>query len=250
MKIIIAIALAFVFGSANALVPESGWYFNPAESGRGFNIEIQGNTLFMAGFVYDAAGNPIWFVSSGPMSSDRTYSGAAYQTANGQPLGGLYRTPTAVPFGNAAIVFPTTVDADITVNGFNFTVTREIFGFDSTHSRYAGAWGIRHTNSVLSNPCSNKEAIGVEYGPELVVVDSNGNFFTLDSDFPTLLQMTGTITTSGSITMTLYGDSLRPPGNGTCPVGSASGTLTDGDHGSGSFSEGGSSGTFTLTRIR
>ncbi|HEY8622271.1 MAG TPA: hypothetical protein VIM74_00270 [Casimicrobiaceae bacterium] len=131
-RIVALLATGLLVGNASAVLPDSGWYFNPAESGRGFNIEIQGNTLFMAGFIYDAAGNPIWVVSGGPMASDHTYSGAAFQTANGQPLGGSYHAQTNVPFGNATITFPTTVSANITVNGFNFTVTREIFGFDFT----------------------------------------------------------------------------------------------------------------------
>jgi hypothetical protein len=130
MKLIVAVVLAVVVGSASAVVPDSGWYFNSAESGRGFNIEIQGDTFFMAGFIYDTSGKPIWVVSGGPMSSDHTYSGAAFQTASGQSLGGSYHAATSVPFGTASVTFPTTMTANITVNGFNFTVTREIFGFD------------------------------------------------------------------------------------------------------------------------
>src|SRR2546423_376824 len=91
-----AIALAVTVGSASAILPDSGWYFNPTESGRGFNIEIQNNVLFMAGFLYDTTGKPIWIVTGGPMSSDRTYSGAALQTANGQVLGGSYHAATGV----------------------------------------------------------------------------------------------------------------------------------------------------------
>jgi hypothetical protein len=117
---------------AVAILPDSGWYFNANESGRGFNIEIQNNVLFMAGFLYDTTGKPIWVVSGGPMSSDRTYSGAAIQTANGQSLGGSYHAATSVPFGTASITFPTTTTASITVNGYSFTVTREQFGFDFT----------------------------------------------------------------------------------------------------------------------
>jgi len=128
---VFAAIAAMVSLSATAAPPQSGWYWNPAESGRGFNIEIQGNTLFMAGFVYDTAGNPIWFVSAGPMSDDHTYSGAAYLTANGQPLGGAYRDKTNVPFGTATISFPTSVDANITVNGYSFTATREVFDVNS-----------------------------------------------------------------------------------------------------------------------
>lgn len=131
-RIIVAIALAVTVGSASAVLPDSGWYFNSAESGRGFNIEIQNNVLFMAGFLYDTTGKPIWIVSGGPMSSDHTYSGAALQTSNGQFLGGSYHAATGVPFGTASVTFPTTQTANITVNGYSFTVTREIFGFDFT----------------------------------------------------------------------------------------------------------------------
>lgn len=126
------LATGLIAGSASAVLPDSGWYFNTAEGGRGFNIEIQNNTLFMAGFVYDTAGNPIWVVSGGPMSTDRTYSGAAFQTANGQPLGGAYRAPSTVPFGTASVNFPTTTSANIVVNGYSFSVAREQFGFDFT----------------------------------------------------------------------------------------------------------------------
>jgi hypothetical protein len=129
---IVLLATGLFAGSASAVLPDSGWYFNPAESGRGFNIEIQGDTLFIAGFLYDTAGNPIWIFSGGPMSSDSTFSAAAYQTANGQPLGGAYHAETLVPFGMASVIFLTTTTAAITVNGYSFTVEREIFGFDFT----------------------------------------------------------------------------------------------------------------------
>jgi|KBSMisStandDraft_5_1062788.scaffolds.fasta_scaffold03142_7 hypothetical protein len=125
-------ATGLIAGSASAVLPDSGWYFNPAEGGRGFNIEIQNNTLFIAGFIYDTAGNPIWVVSGGPMSTDRTYSGAAFQTANGQPLGGAYRAPSTVPFGTASVTFTTTMSANIVMNGYGFSVTREQFGLDFT----------------------------------------------------------------------------------------------------------------------
>src|SRR5208282_934517 len=123
-------ATALFCGSASAILPDSGWYYNADQPGRGFNIEIQDDTLFMAGFVYDTNGNPIWVISSGPMSADAVYMGPAFQTANGQPLGGAHRSPTTLPFGTATVVFPTTMTANITVNGYSFTVAREQFGFD------------------------------------------------------------------------------------------------------------------------
>ncbi len=133
MALVTALLASGLFtGSASAVLPDSGWYWNPAESGRGFNIEIQDNVLFIAGFIYDTSGNPIWVFSGGPMSDDHTYSGAAFQTANGQPLGGAYRAETTVPFGNATVTWTDTVDAIITINGYSFSETRQIFGFDFT----------------------------------------------------------------------------------------------------------------------
>jgi hypothetical protein len=33
--------------------PETGWWWNPAEGGRGFAIEVQGGTMYFAGYMYD-----------------------------------------------------------------------------------------------------------------------------------------------------------------------------------------------------
>jgi hypothetical protein len=198
----------------------------------------------MAGFVYDATGVPMWFFFGGPMSSDNTYSGVANRTANGQPLGGSYRLQTNVPFGNATVTFPTTMDANIAVNGFNFTVTREIFGFDPA-APYAGTWALKSTLTAAGSFCE-REPINVEQDAGVTVVDSNGNFFQMDGAFPTLLAQSGTITTHGSISLTSYGDSLRP--QGSCPLGTGSGTMTDLNHGSGILFQGGGTWTFTFTR--
>jgi hypothetical protein len=137
MKCIIC-ALANVAGSllllmattASAVLPDSGFYYVPAESGKGFNIEIQNSQLVIMGYLYDQSGNQFWVYSGGPMSSDSTYSGPAYKTANGQPLGGAYHTSTNVPFGTATVTFTTTMSANININGYTFAVTRFPFGID------------------------------------------------------------------------------------------------------------------------
>src|SRR5438128_12072338 len=47
---------------------EGGWWWNPAESGRGFSIEVQGNTVFLAGYLYGQDGHATWVAASGAMS--------------------------------------------------------------------------------------------------------------------------------------------------------------------------------------
>jgi len=99
----------FPFGPGNAVVapqpgaPESGWWWNAGESGRGFAIEIQGNNLFAVGYMYDAAGNPLWYLSGGPMATPASYSGVWTQFANGQTLLGAYK-PASVVNANAGAV--------------------------------------------------------------------------------------------------------------------------------------------------
>jgi len=85
--------------------PESGWWWNPAESGRGFFLEWQGGQLFMAGYMYDDGGNPIWYLSgnSTPSTNLQSYSNNWLQFGNGQTLTGTYRAPTQVN-GNVAPV--------------------------------------------------------------------------------------------------------------------------------------------------
>jgi hypothetical protein len=78
--------------------PESGWWWNPAESGRGFFLEWQGGQLFMAGYMYDDSGNPIWYLSgnSTPSSNLQGYSNTWQLYGNGQTLTGSYVAPTQV----------------------------------------------------------------------------------------------------------------------------------------------------------
>lgn len=42
--------------AANYVQPRTGWFWNPAEGGRGFAIERQGSQLFVAGFMYETTG--------------------------------------------------------------------------------------------------------------------------------------------------------------------------------------------------
>jgi len=108
-----------IFGAPPAdYQPESGWWWNPAESGSGYSIEVQGDNLFFVGFMYDGAGNPVWYFSAGPMSTPTTYSGTLQQFANGQTLTGAYRPPDApATIGSLAVTFTAPDAATLTFTG-------------------------------------------------------------------------------------------------------------------------------------
>jgi hypothetical protein len=70
--------------------PETGWWWNADESGRGFFIEVQGNTIFLAGYTYDDVGNAVWYIASGSAADFR--GGTSWtEYANGQTLTGTYQ---------------------------------------------------------------------------------------------------------------------------------------------------------------
>jgi len=82
--------------SPMASEPESGWWWNPEESGRGYFLEWQGGQLFMAGYMYDDNGEPLWYLSSNTTSNAQSYAANWWQFANGQTLGGAYRAATRI----------------------------------------------------------------------------------------------------------------------------------------------------------
>ncbi len=109
----------YMYGSGTpAFQPETGWWWNAAESGRGFTIEIQGNTLFMAGYMYDASGNPVWYSTSGTMSTATLYLGTWQQFANGQTLTGTHHLPSNPSnVGAVTLQFTNAVEATLTLPG-------------------------------------------------------------------------------------------------------------------------------------
>jgi hypothetical protein len=74
--------------------PQTGWWWNPQESGRGFFIEWQNGAANVAGYMYDAAGNPTWYLSIYPTPDPLQFSGNWWTYAGGQSMGGPYRPAT------------------------------------------------------------------------------------------------------------------------------------------------------------
>ncbi|MBL8301401.1 MAG: hypothetical protein JNM26_01365, partial [Ideonella sp.] len=56
-------------GTARAFQPETGWYWNPQQGGRGYAIEVQNDRLFMAMFHYNEDGSPTWHLVQGDLAS-------------------------------------------------------------------------------------------------------------------------------------------------------------------------------------
>jgi hypothetical protein len=75
-----------------ANLPESGWWWNPQESGRGFFLEWQAGSVDLAGYMYDQAGNPTWYITVIPTPNPLAISGNWWTFAGGQSMGGRVST--------------------------------------------------------------------------------------------------------------------------------------------------------------
>ena len=79
-----------------AAQPQTGWWWNPAEAGRGYFLEVQNGAVFFAGYMYDVSGKAIWYAAQSGLTSDSSFSGTLVQYGNGQILGGSYKTASVV----------------------------------------------------------------------------------------------------------------------------------------------------------
>src|SRR6476659_39898 len=118
----IAALFAFAFAtlassSALALWPDNGWYWNPNESGRGVSVEVQNDKIFIAIYVYESTGAPIWYYAAGAMTDDHTFTNTLYKTSNGQCIGCSPRTPVSTPVGTVTMTFTSFETATLTALG-------------------------------------------------------------------------------------------------------------------------------------
>ena len=117
-------------GTTPAFVPENGWWWNESESGRGFFMEFKNNYAFIAGYMYEAGGQPVWYVAEGPMATPQSFSSKWYQAGNGQTLTGPYKKPSLVNLnvGIVSIVFQDAANALLELpGGRKVAVTRHRF---------------------------------------------------------------------------------------------------------------------------
>lgn len=78
-------------GKRPGFEPEPGWWWNPAEPGRGFAVEARNGALLLTGVMYDDRGNPVWYVSHGQLDATRSYRGRWLRLAGGMTMDSGYR---------------------------------------------------------------------------------------------------------------------------------------------------------------
>lgn len=140
-RALIASAVLASSAPAFAFTPESGIWWNPAEGGRGFVIEVQDNVLSIGAYVYDSQGRAQWFTSGGIMNGNSLYQGTLDLYSNGQATGGVYRAPSRVigAGGNVRIDFLTETRGRMTWAG-GITPIERVNLLGSNEQRMLGEW--------------------------------------------------------------------------------------------------------------
>jgi len=115
-----------------AVQPESGWWWDPNQSGIGFFIDRQGNGIFMVNMLYDSRGQATWNLAAGVMSGS-TFTASLNTYCCGQTLNGPYQANRQN--GSAGTVSITWTDPQhgtMTWPGGTFNIQRLSFSAGST----------------------------------------------------------------------------------------------------------------------
>ena len=93
-KTIAALLLFLTSAGALAAAPQTGTWWSPSESGRGYAIDVQGSTLVMTSYAYGIDGRMQWYYADGPLiNGGARWTGTLYKFDFGQPLNGAYLAP-------------------------------------------------------------------------------------------------------------------------------------------------------------
>jgi len=115
---------------AHGFYPADGWWFNPDESGRGINIEMQDDTMFVSLFHYDESGDPVWWIASGQFDdTQQRFQSEFIATDDGQCPGCPWIGPdvVALPDPDVTIEFDSPLTATMTWAGGTTSLQRQYF---------------------------------------------------------------------------------------------------------------------------
>jgi hypothetical protein len=134
-----ALVLTSLSGLASGFYPVDGWWFNPNESGRGVNIEMQDDTMFVSLFHYAEDGDQSWWITSGQYDASlQRFQSDFIATEDGQCPGCAWVGPDIVslPDPGVTIDFTSPITATMTWAGGTTSLSRQYFAqFDTDDPR-------------------------------------------------------------------------------------------------------------------
>ncbi len=117
------VANGIQIGPQNA-TPQSGWWWNPSESGRNYSLEVSASngTIFFAAYMFDADGSPVWYAATLVPQGGNVFQGDLTAYQGGQTLSGTYQPVGAsVLSGTAKITFTSATTGWLSITGNGLT---------------------------------------------------------------------------------------------------------------------------------
>ncbi|MCH9696981.1 MAG: hypothetical protein K0U68_02655 [Gammaproteobacteria bacterium] len=152
LQLFAGFVLLFAVESAFAIDPENGWWWNEQEPGRGFNLEIQNKTVFVAAFVYTEDGQAVWYSGSGELQADNSVTIELSEFSNGQCIRCTFKA--AELKGNADTVtirFLTGNTAEIDWSGGTVAIKRFNFNLGSRwQDQMLGEWMLVSGSTLIA----------------------------------------------------------------------------------------------------
>lgn len=145
MRRLFACLILLLSHSALAFVPAPGLWNTDAIDGQGFNIETQNDVMIVTAYVFDQAGNQIWYLAVGTYSeATSTFTGTLANAVGGSCLTCPYKPPTAKS-GNAGgtlkIAFQSRENGVATINGGSArAITHFNYGYNGKTGYFFGEW--------------------------------------------------------------------------------------------------------------
>lgn len=188
LSILFSMSLFAFAAPTRAFTPESGWWWNSAEPGYGFSIEIQDNFIFMVAFSYED-GQATWYAAQGEMVDNASFTAPLYRRDNGTCLGCPFVPPssTYAVGSDVSIEFLTETTANLTWGDRTIAIERQDYylsrnpAADPKTELWLGEWQI-----VMDWSAFPSQAAYPFFGEVLVfdVLDTSGSVDFFDGCRP------------------------------------------------------------------
>lgn len=153
VSMLMLLSCASLAAQAQVLTPEDGVWWNPAEPGRGYQIETQNGVMILSTYAFDVAGNPQWYLSAGVYDPvTRTFTATLDSYRGGQCFGCPFRPAVATGgAGPVTIRFTSGVTATLSAPGVSVPIQRLYYNYALPDGAVFGGWVMsQQTGSLVT----------------------------------------------------------------------------------------------------
>ncbi len=183
--------LLSAFGAAaqvftQAFVPESGFYWNPEQPGRGYAIEVQDRQVFLTIYTYTDEANaalrePLWFSALGTLTPTVTgpvsyrFDDELVFSEDGQCLGCAFRDPVSTFTGRPiSLTFETLTTGQLLIDGELIPIQRFWYSpsIDDPYLAMQGQWiFVTDCTAPINNNCFPSDVNVQPFEADLLTLD-------------------------------------------------------------------------------